>query len=87
MEEVTSSRERTFTDQELIERANKPDNLMPKSFSTTKKWEHITARPSTFEEFRVLKGSHKSDNAFIVELLRIYRMRLIFLQKKREEKQ
>lgn len=37
-----------------------------------KKWEHIPIRPSTFEEFRELKGQRDSDDAFVIILLRCY---------------
>lgn len=54
-----------------------------------KKWDHLPIRPSTFAEFRVLKSSYKfpegvleSDNAFVVELLRTYKLYLKFKERK-----
>jgi hypothetical protein len=47
------------------------------------KWEHLAIRPVTFEEFRELRRFGKvgasgrfSDNFFVVELLRVYRLYL-----------
>jgi hypothetical protein len=54
-----------------------------------KRWEHLPIRPKTFREFRDLRkinNNWKSDDAFVQELIRIYKMRLEFLAKKRLEK-
>ena len=55
-----------------------------------KLWEHLPVRPNTFSNFRKLKSNYnfpglKSDNAFLEELLRVYEMRLVYLEKKRRE--
>jgi hypothetical protein len=55
-----------------------------------KRFEHLTARPETFSRFRRLREGYnfpglKSDNAFLEEILRVYEMRLAFLEKKRME--
>jgi len=51
-----------------------------------KKWHHIAIRPSTYHIFKKL-NKEKSANAFVVELLMIYKKRLAFLEKKKAEKQ
>lgn len=49
-----------------------------------KKYDHLAVRPETFRQFRELKGS-QADNAFILELLNVYRMRLAYLEKKKAQ--
>ena len=55
-----------------------------------KKWEHLPVRPETFSRFRRLREGYnfpglRSDNAFLEELIRVYEMRLAYLEKKRLE--
>lgn len=38
-----------------------------------KKWDHLPIRPETFAEFHRLKNT-TSDNAFVLELMRVYRL-------------
>jgi hypothetical protein len=37
------------------------------------RYEHIAVKPKTFKEFRSLKKDAKSDNAFVLELLKCYK--------------
>ena len=46
---------------------------------------HLAVFPETFFEFRELRGNYKSDDAFVLFLLKLYRRRLEFLEKKRLE--
>jgi uncharacterized protein YnzC (UPF0291/DUF896 family) len=42
-----------------------------------KLWDHIAVRPETFEEFRTLRGNQggmRSDDAFVIELLKAYKI-------------
>jgi len=42
-----------------------------------KKWDHIACRPTTFKEFRILRGNEggmRSDDAFVIELLKAYKI-------------
>jgi len=55
-------------------------------------WEHIPVRPTTFEEFRRLKRVKVnsplykfSDDGFVLELLKIYRIYLKHKEKKEGE--
>jgi len=48
-----------------------------------KKWDHIPVRPDVFANFRRLKADYESDNVFVMELLRVYENRMIFLEKRR----
>jgi len=41
-----------------------------------KKWDHIPVRPETFAEFRRLKNT-RSDDAFILELLKSYKISIL----------
>jgi len=66
------------------------DEVQAIAWGKKKKFEHITARPETFSRFRRLREGYnfpglRSDNAFLEELIRVYEMRLAFLEKKRLE--
>lgn len=59
------------------------ETIQPTTITPIKKWDHLPVRPSTFKEFRKLK-SQTSDNAFVVELLNVYKIRLNTLAKREE---
>jgi len=61
-----------------------------------KKWDHLAVRPETFTEFRELrpdilrkdgtrKTNNTSDNAFVRELIRVYKLYLQMKKKKEEQ--
>jgi hypothetical protein len=52
------------------------------------KYNHVTAKPDTFARFRRLRNTcsfpgMKSDNTFLIELLRIYEEYLILIDKRK----
>jgi len=56
------------------------------AWGKVKKWDHLPVRPATFKEFMHLKeNKFTSCDAFVKELLKIYQMRLAYLEKKRLE--
>jgi hypothetical protein len=48
-------------------------------------WEHLPIRPDTFSEFRRLKLAMPSDDAFVRELLRVYRLYKAIKEKKQND--
>jgi len=60
-------------DDEIIAVVDGKKQGMSSMSTKIKKWEHLPIRPSTFEEFRKLKDNFRSDNAFVLELLKNYK--------------
>ena len=52
-----------------------------------KKWDHLAIRPETFKEFQLLQSQYEFSgaDAFIKQMIVIFRMRQAFLARKKEE--
>jgi len=67
------------------EEGEKIQETIEEVIDADKKWEHLAVRPSTFDEFNILKiqAGCRSADSFVNELLRIYGKRLLGAEYKR----